>query len=106
MKRHICVIIFAFAYFINYSQTWERIGGLNRPAQSFFDDAEEDKFYIGGSFGYFNDDTLRSIFSYDGQSGIAPLFQVFLGCRKCSEGSLATISNAGLQPVRNAMIKG
>jgi len=59
--------LFLCPFFLR-AQIWEKLGEINRPALSFFEDADQDKFYVGGSFGYFNNDTLRSIFCWDGEN--------------------------------------
>jgi hypothetical protein len=51
------------------AQNWAPVGELNNGVYSLFGDSLQNVLYVGGTFGLFNEDTMASIFSWNGQFG-------------------------------------
>lgn len=69
MRKKIFLFLCLVISQLGYSQYWEGIGRINGEIRTFFEDTIDDKLYIGGTFGLFNEDTTISIISWDGISG-------------------------------------
>ncbi|NUM50545.1 MAG: T9SS type A sorting domain-containing protein [Flavobacteriales bacterium] len=68
MKKLILTVIIAFTTSLAAAQNWAAVGEVSNGVYTLYTDTVDNVLYIGGSFTYFNGDTVFGIVKYDGSN--------------------------------------
>ena len=69
MKSLVLILCLGISTLLDAQNSWLPVGNLNRHVYEFFTDTVSSKLFVGGDFTSFDNDTTRSVFTWNGTNG-------------------------------------